>query len=75
MTAKHWAWIVLTLVVIAGTFVVLGMTSPRTVPRLGILPAPEGRTLANECETWEREGIFWRALYSGPRAGRPCNQG
>jgi len=72
VTAKHRAWIVLTLVVVAGTFVVLGMTSPRTVPRLGILPAPESRTLADECESWERDGMFWRALYRGPRAGRPC---
>jgi hypothetical protein len=69
---RRWRWALVALIVVAGTFVTLGMTSPRTVPRLAFLPAPAPRELPDECETWRRQGLFWDTLYWGPRAGRPC---
>jgi hypothetical protein len=44
------------------------MTSPRTVPRLAVLPAPAPKAQTVGCEFWQRHGVVWRALY-----GYPCD--
>jgi hypothetical protein len=47
----------LALVVVAMAFVTVEMTSPRTVPRLALLPAPAPKGQAVGCEFWQRHGI------------------
>ena len=64
-------WGLLTLLVVAMAFGTLGMTSPRSVPRLAFLQAPAPKAQVVGCEFWQRHGIVWRALYGYPCDSRP----
>jgi hypothetical protein len=69
---RRW-WALGAAVIVVAAFVVLGMTSPRTVPRLAFLPAPASRHWKDDCntvaETWERHGIVWKREYFSTAVG------
>lgn len=65
--------LVIGALVLAVAFVVLGMTSPRVVPRLAVLPAPPSRHYRVECndhfDSWKRAGLIWKQEYFSTAVG------
>ena len=68
-------WVLATVVLVASLVLVLGWTSPRTVPRLSVFPAPQSRNWHDGCNYrfagWQRSGLIWTATYGGTLMGCP----
>jgi hypothetical protein len=73
MTMRFWSWALAALIVVGGTFGLLGMASPDTVPRLDVLPAPASKSWFDGCnshwKSWERRGLVWRPVYAATAVG------